>query len=106
MRQITINAALNGFIANVGCQTLVFGTVEEMLRELKGYIENPSMTERRYLRQFAKGDEKMVEVSEQSECAMSERARVSAAAVGYNGGNCDVAVPFGGASTGTRRTPD
>ena len=103
MRQITINAALNGLIVNVGCQTLVFGTAEEMLRELKGYIENPQMTERRYMRQFAKGDEKRAEevsrkMSEQ--CAnASNRAHSAAAAIGYSGGDCVVDVPVGGAPT-------
>lgn len=49
IRTIGITPALNGFIVVVGCQTLTFNTREELLRELRGYLENPEETEKRYV---------------------------------------------------------
>lgn len=48
IRKIEIKAALNGYVANVGCQTLVFNSRADMLKELDGYLEKPDETEKRY----------------------------------------------------------
>lgn len=48
IREIKIKAVLNGYVANVGCQTLVFGTRAELIKELDGYLEKPEETEKRY----------------------------------------------------------
>lgn len=48
IREIKIKAALNGYVANVGCQTLVFNSRADMLKELDGYLEKPDETEKRY----------------------------------------------------------
>lgn len=50
MRTIVINPALNGYTLQVGCQTVVFDSKKDMLRELSDYLDNPEMTERRYLK--------------------------------------------------------
>ena len=52
MRQITINKALNGFIVNVGCQTLVFEDYERLLVELRRYFISPEVTEKEYLEKY------------------------------------------------------
>lgn len=48
IHEIKIKAVLNGYIANVGCQTLVFDSREKMLKELDAYLEKPEETEKRY----------------------------------------------------------
>ena len=52
MRTITINKAMNGFIVNVGCQTLVFESADTLLEELGDYLEDPKATERAYLERY------------------------------------------------------
>ena len=49
MKQITINAAMNGFIAKVGCQTLVFQSVDLLCEELKRYLKDPNVVEKEYI---------------------------------------------------------
>lgn len=46
---LSINKCLNGYILNVGCQTVVFETSEKLLSELKRYIDNQSEVEKEYL---------------------------------------------------------
>lgn len=48
IRDITIKAVLNGYQASVGCQTLVFNVLEDLLEELKSYLLDPEATEKRY----------------------------------------------------------
>lgn len=48
LHKIKIEAVLNGYIANVGCQTLVFNSRPDMLKELDAYLEKPEETETRY----------------------------------------------------------
>ena len=48
-REITIRPALNGYICQVGCQTVVFQTRALLLVELAEYLEKPELTEQRYL---------------------------------------------------------
>lgn len=50
-RPITIHIVLNGYIAEVGCQTIVLQSKQELLRELSAYLDNPGEVERRYLTQ-------------------------------------------------------
>lgn len=46
--EITIKPQLHGYIVKVGCQTLVFETVEKMARELERYYKNPQAVEDEY----------------------------------------------------------
>jgi hypothetical protein len=48
IHEIKIKVALNGYIANVGCQTLVFNDRGVMLKELDSYLDKPHETEKRY----------------------------------------------------------
>lgn len=49
MRPVTINKAMNGFVVNVGCQTLVFETQEKLVQELTRYLSKPYDVEKEYL---------------------------------------------------------
>lgn len=60
MRDIRIQPALNGFIVNVGCQTVVFTTVEMLITELGMYLKDPDARERFYLDNSINAD-KMIE---------------------------------------------
>jgi hypothetical protein len=48
-REILIRPVLNGFLCQVGCQTLAFETREKMLVELEAYLRNPADTEKRFI---------------------------------------------------------
>ena len=48
MYDITIKAALNGWICQVGCQALVFESKEKMLGEINRYLEMPESVEKEY----------------------------------------------------------
>ncbi len=50
MRSITINPVLNGYICQVGCQTVVFTSRQVLLQELGRYLENPRLVEEEYLK--------------------------------------------------------
>jgi hypothetical protein len=73
MRNVTITAVMNGFTVQVGCQTLVFNTREELLRELDAYLADPKETERRYRQRFR------VQGSEGVEAAAAPRYNETAA---------------------------
>ncbi len=49
IRDINIQAVLNGYIVKVGCQTVVFESLDSMLGELKSYCRDPEFVERSYL---------------------------------------------------------
>jgi len=49
MKDVRISAVLNGWIAKVGCQTLVFTDRATLLKELDLYMADPAATERAYL---------------------------------------------------------
>jgi len=49
IREITIKAILNGYIVQIGCQTLVFNDLNTMMLEISRYFENPEKTEKFYL---------------------------------------------------------
>ena len=48
LREITIRAVLNGWIVNVGCQTVVFTDMETMLTEINFYLTRPIAMEEKY----------------------------------------------------------
>lgn len=48
IRDISIKAVLNGFVVQVGCQTVVFGSVNDMLANISDYVRNPEQVERKY----------------------------------------------------------
>ena len=48
MRQIVIQAALNGWICQVGCQTVVFDNKKQMLDSLSDYIDKPEEVEKAF----------------------------------------------------------
>ena len=47
-RSIEINAALNGYIVRVGCQTVVFEDRKRMLENLDGYLTSPTSFEKTF----------------------------------------------------------
>lgn len=49
MHDVTIKFALNGFVARIGCQRIVFTDREKMLAELEAYLKNPDEAEKKYL---------------------------------------------------------
>lgn len=49
MREIHIKLALNGFICQIGCQTVVFNTHIALLQELERYLENPKSVESEFI---------------------------------------------------------
>ncbi len=50
IRNITITPALNGYIVQVGCKTIVFSSKNQLLLDLKSYLDDPRLVERNYLR--------------------------------------------------------
>lgn len=50
MREIMIAPALNGWIAKVGCQTLVYASKDQMLKDLDEYLSDPHKKEKEFLK--------------------------------------------------------
>ncbi len=48
MYDINIQAVLNGYVVRVGCQTVVFQSLEDLLAEMRKYLTDPEQTEARY----------------------------------------------------------
>lgn len=48
MYNINIKPVLNGWVAEVGCQTLVFNDMSVLLEELESYLKDPIGTENSY----------------------------------------------------------
>lgn len=48
MRTITIEAALNGFVCQVGCTRVVYTSVDDLLKELGRYLRDPAAVEKDY----------------------------------------------------------
>jgi len=46
MREVNIRPVLNGFVVDVGCQTLVFNDIEEVARQLVAYQREPAAREK------------------------------------------------------------
>ena len=70
MRTITINKAMNGYIVQVGCQTLVFETAANFLYELTKYLKDPQGVEAFYLDMYApeKADEPFPTARDAGQC--------------------------------------
>ena len=49
LRPININAVVNGFVVNVGCQVLAYTSKEKLLADLGSYLNDPQGTEKRLL---------------------------------------------------------
>lgn len=49
MRNIRIVPVLNGFIVEVGCQTLVFNRIEDVAEKLVAYQKNPEAVEKLFI---------------------------------------------------------
>ena len=50
MRNVLIKPVLNGFIVEVGCHTVVFTSVEDLINNLGKYQEDPRGVEKFYLK--------------------------------------------------------
>lgn len=48
MREITIREVLNGFVVTVGCQTVVFNAISDLVDTLKAYALDPKKVEADY----------------------------------------------------------
>lgn len=53
MHEITIRTVLNGYVCKVGCQTVVFETIEKLTKELTSYLKDPIGTEKRFRKNSA-----------------------------------------------------
>ena len=49
IREINIKPVLNGFICKVGCQTVVFTSVKDLVRGIEEYYNHPEETEQRFV---------------------------------------------------------
>jgi hypothetical protein len=49
VRNITISPTLNGWLVQVGCQSVVFVNIDTMCAEIKKYYANPDETEKGYI---------------------------------------------------------
>lgn len=48
IRDIKIHAVLNGYVVEVGCQTVVFMSPEALAMAIQQYLNNPEQTEKQY----------------------------------------------------------
>ena len=48
-REITIKPVLNGFVCQVGCQTVVFDNVRSLAVTVEEYFNHPEETEKRFI---------------------------------------------------------
>ncbi len=55
MRDVTITKVMNGYIAKVGCQTLVYETQGALLGALGEYLSDPEGTEKRMVEKHGYG---------------------------------------------------
>lgn len=55
MRHIEIQAVLNGYIVNVGCQQVVFETREKLVAELTRYMTSSKDVEKEYIEKATNG---------------------------------------------------
>jgi hypothetical protein len=90
MREVKINKCMNGFIVNVGCQTLVFQSADSLVAELATYLKSPRETEEAYTAKFemVTSGVNPVAVRERDQCA-TEAIPTPAVPLGYAGGQND-----------------
>jgi len=50
MRDVKITAVLNGWVAKVGCQTLVYNDKKTLLHDLGAYMSNPKGKEQAFIK--------------------------------------------------------
>lgn len=50
MREVRISAVLNGWVATVGCQTLVYDDADELVHDLREYMADPAKKEMQVLK--------------------------------------------------------
>ena len=50
MRVVKINAVLNGWIARVGCQTMIYVSKEALLKDLGEYMDDPGAKEKQAIK--------------------------------------------------------
>lgn len=48
-RPVNISIVLNGYVAIVGCQTIVFNDLDCLLTNLKVYLQDPDKAEKQFL---------------------------------------------------------
>lgn len=48
IRDITVHPVLNGFVCTVGCQIVVFNSVEQVAHSMIDYYRDPAATEKRF----------------------------------------------------------
>jgi len=51
LRNIKIEAVLNGFIVECGCQRIAYTSVEGLISDLENYLRDPDGTERRIIKE-------------------------------------------------------
>jgi hypothetical protein len=49
MKMVNIQPILNGWLVQVGCQSVAFTDKQTMLNELGDYLDNPRLVEKRFL---------------------------------------------------------
>ena len=50
IRKFTVKPVLNGYIVEIGCQTIVFHSKKRFLKEVEMYLDNPDGRERYWLK--------------------------------------------------------
>lgn len=50
LREFTIKPVLNGYIVRIGCQIVVFTSLDKLLSTIKSYLCDPSNVEESYLK--------------------------------------------------------
>jgi hypothetical protein len=48
MREVIVRPVLNGFVVQVGCQTLVYNRIEDVAENLIAYQKDPEGTEKKF----------------------------------------------------------
>jgi hypothetical protein len=51
---VIIDKVLNGYIIKVGCQTVVFESLEVMVNELEKYFNDPRKLENEYIKKYGR----------------------------------------------------
>lgn len=47
--ELRVSKALNGYMVYVGCKTVVFESLEKMLKEMERYYKDPQKVQKEYL---------------------------------------------------------
>lgn len=92
-RELNIRPVLNGFIVNVGCQTLVFSEPGQLIAEFAAWVNKPAEIEAKYEKMMV--DRGLIPPPPPPECRTAQEC------VGQGVGAQDLnirtpAVPYGG----------